>query len=63
MIIRQRVLHDVQLKDVRRVRVLVVEESRTTVKATFTSYAYYIVCARRRAKISRQAAVALGVRV
>lgn len=63
MIIRQRLLHDVPVTKLRGVRVRVIEKTRGTVKATYTAYDYYIVCGRRQAKISRAAALALGVTV
>jgi len=63
MTLRTRVLHSVELRELRGVRVVVLEETRSTIRATYTAYHYYIVCRDRRTKISRQAAVLLGVKV
>jgi hypothetical protein len=59
--ITERVLHDVPLW--KGARVQVVEVTRTTVKASFVVYQYYLVRSSKRAGISRHAAVLLGVKV
>jgi hypothetical protein len=63
--VRERMLHDVlvPMGAGRNVRVLVVEKTRSTVKARYVSYQYYVARGSQRATISRHAAVLLGVRV
>jgi hypothetical protein len=59
--VTKRLLHDVPLW--KGVRVEVVELTRSTVKASFVVYQYYLVRREKRAGISRHAAVLLGVNV
>lgn len=64
MKVRERVMHDVlvPLDAGRKVRILVVEKTRHTVKARYVNYQYYVARGSQRASISRHAAVLLGVR-